>query len=815
MIQALAAIDVQAAPAEAAAPSEEATSGAIYQQTFVGREAELKQLQAAFDGALSGQGALVMVVGEPGIGKTTVTEQLLTYVAMRGGRTLVGHCYEEGSLALPYLPFVEAMRSYALVRESDALEAELGTGAGEVARIVSEIRDRVAVEMPPPGNPEEERFRLFQAVATFLRNASSAQALCIVLEDLQDGDKGTMELLVYLARSLSGARLLIVGTYRDVEVDRRHPLSAALADLRRAENFTRIPLRGLTPEEVQRMLSNIAGQDVPYVLAEAIYRQTEGNPLFIQEVARYILESGLARREGGQWVADASLLTQIPEGLRDVIGKRLTRLSEECNRILSIAAVMGRDFSLDVLRTVAGVQEEQLLSAIEEAMSVALLEDHTQGRDVRYRFTHAYFRQTLYGEMIAPRRLRLHNEVAKALEQHYAGRLEEHAAELAEHFAHSSTEEDLRKAVHYGELAAQRAAGVYAHGEAARLLEQALQVQEVLDPNDSIKRYDLQKELADALLFGGEARRVSDDLGPELFATAERIGDDDRAAWACWLTLEGLGRQDAGPVFATPEWSTWTERMHSHAQPGTPMGVAADVSAAWGHYGHRRLKEFWELAASALREARMLRDDDVVANALMVFLTYGAPPELELERARVADEFADIPLDSVRPATTLDHLHWAFQCRAWLLGSAPSPKPRTDTWRSTHAAQVIRSCRLKRCLRRSHSFRGKGHSKLHSRPATGLPVLPLEPIRLLRRRWVCRRCCCYRPSGASMRLSRIARPGVRSSARTPMPHTSRRWLGRSMKRAAKCDASSAISESAARPIGPLHLLCSTCSPRRS
>jgi hypothetical protein len=130
-----------------------------------------------------------------------------------------------------------------------------------------------------------------------------------------------------------------------------------------------------------------------------------------------------------------SLITQIPEGLRDVIGKRLSRLSEECNRVLSVGAVMGRDFSLDVLRAVAGVPEEQLLGAIEEAMGVSLLEEHTQGRDVRYRFTHAYFRQTLYGEMIAPRRLRLHNEVAKALERHYGARLDEHAAELAEHFA--------------------------------------------------------------------------------------------------------------------------------------------------------------------------------------------------------------------------------------------------------------------------------------------------------------------------------------------------------------------------------------------
>src|SRR4029079_10675115 len=127
-----------------------------------------------------------------------------------------------------------------------------------------------------------------------------------------------------------------------------------------------------------------------------------------------------------------------------------------------------------------------------------------------------YFRQTLYGEMIAPRRLRLHNDVAKALERHYAARLDEHAVELAEHFAHSSTEEDLRKAVHYGELAAQRAAGVYAHGEAARLLEQALQVQDVLDPKDDETRYRMVDGLANALLATGESKRVSDEIAGEL-----------------------------------------------------------------------------------------------------------------------------------------------------------------------------------------------------------------------------------------------------------------------------------------------------------
>ena len=193
---------------------ERSLTNPLYERTFVGREQELRQLQTAFDAALSGQGSLAMVVGEPGIGKTSLCEQLATYVTVRGGRALVGHCYEEGSLSLPYLPFVEAMRSYVLAREPDGLRKDLGSGAGEVARLVSEIRDRLQVELRPPGDPEDDRWRLLQAVSGFLRNASTVQPLLLVLEDLHDADRGTLDLLLHLSRTLQGARLLIVGTYR-------------------------------------------------------------------------------------------------------------------------------------------------------------------------------------------------------------------------------------------------------------------------------------------------------------------------------------------------------------------------------------------------------------------------------------------------------------------------------------------------------------------------------------------------------------------------------------------------------------------------
>ncbi len=340
------------------------TENPIYRRIFVGRENELKTLQNAFIGAMSGQGALMMVVGEPGIGKTAICDQFSTFVALRGGKTLTGNCYEEGSLSLPYLAFVEAIRSYVLDRETDELKKELGSGATDVARIVSEIREKLHIEPREAQNPEEDRYRLMQAVTAFLTNAAAVKPMLVILEDLHDADKGTLEMLEYVSRNLQNTRLMIVGTYRDVEVDRNHPLSAALAELRRVSPFGRVLLRGLNVDEVRRMLVGITHEEIPTGLADVVHRQTEGNPLFVQEVIRYLAEEGLIKQEEGHLrpTKDTPLEMNIPEGLRDVIGKRLTLLSKECNQLLSVAAVIGREFSLDTLRMVTDIDEESFIS---------------------------------------------------------------------------------------------------------------------------------------------------------------------------------------------------------------------------------------------------------------------------------------------------------------------------------------------------------------------------------------------------------------------------------------------------------------------
>jgi len=634
----------------------------LYRRVFVGREREVRQLQAAFDAALSGKGALAMVVGEPGIGKTAVCEQLATYVTLRGGTTLTGHCYEEGSLSLPYLAFVEALRSYAISRPPEALRAELGTAASDLARIVSEVRERLAVEPRPPGDPEEDRWRLLQAVSGFLRNASAVQPLLLVLEDLHWADQGTLDLLQHLARNLSGARLLVIGTYRDVEVDRSHPLSATLAELRRGAEFGRVLLRGLGTPEVQRMLLAITGAEVPGSLAESIHRQTEGNPLFVQEVVRYLVEEGHlghgsfpSPHRGGAGGEVTAAAMSIPEGLRDVIGRRLSRLSPDCNRVLAVAAVIGRDFGLETLHAVVELDEEQVVSSLEEALHIGVLEEQSRPGSIRYRFAHAFFRQTLYEELIAPRRLRLHQQVAAALEQQYASRLEEHAAELAEHFAQSTDRGDLAKAVRYGELAAQRALAVYAYGEAARHLEQALAVQEVLDPDDSAKRCDLLLALGDALVSLGNITRAVEIVAPEALRLADGLADRGRGSRVCRIVLHALG---AGPhAFELLDGHRWAEVADRCAEDGTVHRVYADLLLARSALirGDSGRGERLQLKAADL--AQQLEDPVAMVHSAIGPLNAAAtPPETHAARIGLAEAVAKRPLERVRSDSLADVL---------------------------------------------------------------------------------------------------------------------------------------------------------------
>jgi predicted ATPase len=254
----------------------------------------------------------------------------------------------------------------------------------------------------------------------------------------------------------------------------------------------------------------------------------------------------------------------------------VTRLSKDCNQILSDASVIGREFALETLKAVSNINEDMFVNALKEAVQLSVLEERSQVGVIRYRFTHAFFRQTLYEEMIAPQLLKLHQQVARALEKQYAGRLEEHAAELAEHFSQSTDPADLKKAVEYGEMAAKRATDVYAYGEAARLLDQAIKVQKVLNPDDEAKQCDMLLELCDDLLNIPYTRRVIEREAPAALALAESINDDSQAARVCIAACFALSMEQGIGTF-TPERVKWAEHLDRYAKPDTAERAWADA----------------------------------------------------------------------------------------------------------------------------------------------------------------------------------------------------------------------------------------------
>ena len=440
---------------------------------FVGRQREMGELKAALEDALSGRGRLVTLVGEPGIGKTRTAEELATYARMRGAQVLWGRCHESRG-APPYWPWVQAIRSYVRERDPERLRSEMGTGATDVAEIVSDVKERIPDLKPAPAmsDPEQARFRLFDSITAFLKTASRSQPLAIILDNLHWADKPSLLLLEFLAQEFADSRLLVVGTYRDVDLSRQHPLTESLGELTRERLFQRVLLRGLTQQDVRRFIEVTSGITPPRGLVEAVHTQTEGNPLFVTEVVRLLVQEGELRQEGSG--ERDSWDVRIPEGVREVIGRRLNRLSQRCNETLTIASVIGRQFEMRHLAPlIEDISEDRLLEVLEEALAARAIEELPQAMG-QYQFTHALIRQTLYDELTTTRRVRLHARIIAVMEGVYGDEVGARAAELAHHAAEAEAVIGSEKVVQYSKLAGERALVAYAYEEASTQFKRAL-----------------------------------------------------------------------------------------------------------------------------------------------------------------------------------------------------------------------------------------------------------------------------------------------------------------------------------------------------
>jgi class 3 adenylate cyclase len=360
---------------------------------FVGRDGELDRLGQLWKEAAAGQLRMALLAGEPGVGKTRLAAELARTVHEDGATVLAGRCDED--LGVPYQPFVEALRHF--VDHASGLSERLGRYGGELARLMPEVSQRVP-GLPDPlrSDPEMERYRLFDAVAGWLTAASADEPVLLVLDDLQWAAKPTLLLLRHIVRA-GGGRILLLGTYRDSELTHDHPLVELVADLRRQGGVERLSLSGLDDVGVAAIVEQASGQaldEAGVALARAVYQETEGNPFFVREVLRHLAETGALERSEGGWTTRLPVdQLGIPEGVREVVGRRLARLSDEANQTLRIAAVVGPEFELGVVQAAGELSEETLLGAVEEAAAARVV---TEVSATRYRFAHALVRATLY-----------------------------------------------------------------------------------------------------------------------------------------------------------------------------------------------------------------------------------------------------------------------------------------------------------------------------------------------------------------------------------------------------------------------------------
>lgn len=454
---------------------------------FVGRERELGELRAGLSAAVAGHGGLWLVTGEAGIGKTRLATEFATHAAGEGARVLWGRCREDQG-APAYWPWIQVIRTYARGCDPELLAGQLGASGAYVTQLVPELAEfgPTPAERPPPS--EHARFHLFDATIAFLQAAGRSQPLALILEDLHAADRSSLLLLEFVATELADAPLFVLGTYRELE-------APVLGDLARSSR--RLPLRGLTRPQVAALIEDGFGLVPSEPVLAGVHEATGGNPFFVNEAVRLLAAEGRIQELGPGGLG-------VPEGVLQTIRRRLSAMSEDGREVLSLAAVVGRHFSLPVLERCCELPAERIVVLLEDAATRGLL------APIRidlgsYSFAHSLIREALYADLSPVQRLLRHRQAGEALEDLYAGNLDAHIDELAMHFLAAAPLGLTEVALGYVLRAGRSARSRLAHEQAADLFEQALGLIDLQDSPDEVERCGLLLDLGEAQLRAGLA----------------------------------------------------------------------------------------------------------------------------------------------------------------------------------------------------------------------------------------------------------------------------------------------------------------------
>jgi class 3 adenylate cyclase/tetratricopeptide (TPR) repeat protein len=503
---------------------------------FAGRDREFAALVDAWKSSRDGDGQLVLVSGEPGIGKTRLVAEFAAAALDDGGLVLAGRSDED--MTTPYGPIIDALTWWA---DGATKPLDLGDWPADVVRLAPELARAAAVE-PPAGDADAAL--VTRALRSWLEHTTTDTPTLVVLDDLHWADAATLLVVRSLFDRAPVPQLLVVGTYRDTDLDRRHPLAATLADLRRHEHVTRLGIGGLDEEGVLEFISAAAGYDLDAAgraLAAGVYAETSGNPFFVGEILRHLAETGAIVQRDGTWTTDlAPGDFGIPEGIREVVGRRLSRLGDDTERVLSTAAIVGLEFDMRVVAGALGLDVDDAIDTLEHAGRAALVDEVTAER---WRFAHAIVRETLLDELSSSRRVRQHRKVAAAIEANRAPNLDAVATQIAYHWSEAAAGGvDLDRALHWGTRAGDLALEAAAVDDAIHWYEHTLGL---LDPDTPMLAAEcgiLVKLARAQALVGGKDYQTA---MLKAAALAQQLGDHEQLTAALVISPHAGFSQNA------------------------------------------------------------------------------------------------------------------------------------------------------------------------------------------------------------------------------------------------------------------------------
>ena len=628
---------------------------------MVGRERELASLLSALDDAASRSGRLVLISGEPGVGKTRMADEVAAAADAKRMAILVGHCSEHDE-AVAYLPFVEILEDFIdRASNPDVLRAALGDQGPELARLIPKLKN-ILPELPPPLDlpSAQARRHLFNCVFDFVARIASEQPTLMILEDLHWADDSTLSLLDHLTQRLSDLPLMVIGTYRDAELNVTRPLAKTLEDLLRGRLATRVRLKGLSRDGVAAMLNSLSGKSAPAVVVGEVFAETEGNPFFVEELFRHLEEENLLYDSAGQFRSKLQIAElDAPPSVRLVVGRRLARLSELTQKVLATAAVIGRFFSFEILQASNDADADSILERVEEAEKAGLVFSVADSPKARFEFSHELIRQAVLGGLSAARCQRLHLAVAKAFERIDAvaseskdgRRLDDHVAELAHHYARGG---DPAKAVKYCLRAVHQCADLGSNAEALAQFASGLELLAQLPDDD--RRAELELDLRNAA-FGalGDIKGYASPEAAQSYARAavlsRRPGVEWRKTWNAGYAdlFVHLTRPDprkacelAGDLVALAEEHRSAEHI---ADAKTYLALARMYSGDFER-ANQDFDQSWALLESIARPPRTQtflwrmgppQNNRALSGWNLWFLGY---PDRALERISVATEIA-------------------------------------------------------------------------------------------------------------------------------------------------------------------------------